>query len=265
MEPEVSIVIVSMNTRDWLRQCLDSLIASDDVAQEVVVVDNISEDGSPEMVRAEFPQVRLVRNQEQYGFSQNNNIGARKCHAPILLFLNPDTQVLAGSLRTMLDIIATSPGYGVFGGRLLDADEQVERSTGAFPTFLSVFLDRFLETAVPLRPLFNGRSQRHYLGYDAERQVDWITGAYFWIRRDLLEMLGGWDNDFFMYYEDADLCYRAAQDGYGTLYVPQSTIYHYHNKTPIDRPRRKKLMKEGFRNFARKHYGSVARWLSRFR
>lgn len=264
MTPELSIVIVSMNTRDWLHQCLTSLAAHTDVIQEVIVVDNVSHDGSADMVEEEFPRVELIRNQEQHGFSQNNNIGAEMSTAPVLLFLNPDTKVPEGSLRRMLDVVASRPECGVFGGRLLDDQEMVELSTGAFPTVHSIVIDKLLSSAAPMRLLLSGLSQRHYRGYDTMRLVDWITGAYFWIRRELLETVGGWDSDFFMYCEDADLCYRTRKAGYRTLYVPQSTIYHFHNKTPMAQQRRKALMKEGFRIFARKHYGPLTRWLAKF-
>jgi len=263
MELEVSIVTVSMDTRDWLRQCLNSLYADDEVAKEIIVVENCSEDGSAEMVRQEFPQVHLIGNDRPFGFPHNNNTGAQASSAPVLLFLNPDTKVLEGSLRQMLEVIRAEPECGVFGGKLLNGEGNIERSTGTFPTLLSVFLDRLLRTAAPLRPLLDRYSQRHYRGYDSMRRIDWVTGAYFWIRRDLLNSVGGWDSDFFMYYEDADLCYRIRQAGYRTLYVPQSVIYHYHNKTPLDQQRRKALMKEGFRNFARKHHGPVTRWFAR--
>ena len=264
MAPDLSIVIVSMNTRDWLHQCLTSLAANSDVTREVIVVDNVSHDGSADMVEKEFPEVKLTRNQEQYGFSQNNNIGAKVSTAPVLLFLNPDTKVPKGSLRRMLEVVASRLECGVFGGRLLDDWETVELSTGAFPTVPSIVIDKLLSSATPMRPLLNGFSQRHYLGYDTMHLVDWITGAYFWIRRELLESIGGWDSNFFMYCEDADLCYRARKAGYRTLYVPQSTIYHFHNKTPMSLQRRRELNKEGFRIFAQKHYGPITRWLAKF-
>jgi GT2 family glycosyltransferase len=255
--PELAIVIVGMNTREWVRGSLSSLRAHGEIALEIVVVDNCSEDGSCEMIESEFPEVKLVRNTALYGFAQNNNIGAAQTSAPLLLFLNPDTEVPAGSLRAMLDVIAREKGCGIFGGKLFDADGEVERSVGRYPTLTSLFCDRLLSACSPLRPLLDRFSQRHYLHYERERPVQWTTGAYLWIRRSVLDELGGWDGEIFMYGEDADLCYRSWRAGYATLYAPSSTAFHYHNKTPIDRTRRKRLLREGLTLYAKKHYGAL--------
>lgn len=257
MTPELAIVIVGMNTHDWVRGCLHSLRAHAEVALEIVVVDNCSEDGSCEMIEREFPQVKLIRNEQLFGFAQNNNIGSAHTSAPLLLFLNPDTEVPAGSLRVMLDIIEREDRYGIFGGKLFDAEDEVERSVGTYPTLTSLFCDRLLAAFPPLRPVLDRFSQRHYLHYEREREVQWTTGAYLWIRRSVLDKLGGWDGEIFMYGEDADLCYRSRGAGYPVLYAPRSTAYHYHNKTPIDRSRRKRLLREGLTLYARKHYGAL--------
>jgi GT2 family glycosyltransferase len=238
---ELAIVIVGMNTRDWVRGCLQSLREHGDVALEIVVVDNCSEDGSCEMIERDFPEATLVRNRQIYGFAQNNNIGAAQTSAPLLLFLNPDTEVPSGALRAMLDVVERQPNCGIFGGQLFDADQQMERSVGAFPTLTSLLLDRLLGS------LF----------------VAWTTGAYLWIRRDVFDALDGWDDDIFMYGEDADLCYRSFQLGRPVFYAPSSKIYHYHNKVPIDRARRKRLLREGLTAFAGKHYGPLRHRLYR--
>lgn len=262
MVPELSIVIVSYNTRDWLRQCLESLRADAEVAKEIIVVENCSEDGSAELVRQEFPQVKLLCNEQPRGFAANNEIGARSSCAPLLLFLNPDTQVPPGSLRAMLEAMAQHLDCGIFGSRLLDGEGKLERSVGRFPTLTSICLDRLLEYLQFLQPLLERYSQRHYLGYGALRQVDWVTGACLWIRREALARAGGWDGThFFMYYEDVDLCYRARQAGYRALYAPQSAIFHFRNKAPVDHCRRKALMRRGLAAFVHKHYGPTQRWL----
>lgn len=257
MAAEVSIVIVNTNTSDWLKPCLQSLRANDDVDKQVIVVENLSDDGSEEMVRSEFPEVELACNSERYGFSKNNNIGARQASAPLLLFLNPDTEMPPGSLRRMVDAIAAERQYGVFGFKIFDADGEIERSTGAFPTLVSVFLDKALEHVGFARPFLQRFAQRHYLGYDRRRVVDWVTGACLWIRQDLFERIGGWDADIFLYYEDADLCYRALQEGAQTLYLPDVFMYHYHNKTPMAQKKRKRLMVNGLHIFVGKHYGTL--------
>lgn len=257
-QPEVSVIIINTNTCDWLEPCLRSLRANDDVKAQVIVVENKSDDASEEMVRQHFPEVELICNDERYGFSKNNNIGAEYAEAPLLLFLNPDTEMPQGSLRRMVDAVnAEGPKYGIFGFKIFDADQLIERSTGAFPTLVSVFLDKTLEHARFLQPLLQRFSQRHFLGYDRRREVDWVTGACLWIRRDVFERVGGWDSNIFLYYEDADLCYRVRQEGLRSLYMSDVSMFHYHNKTPMALKRRKQLMVNGLHIFVGKHYGSL--------
>ena len=258
--PEVSIVIVNTNTREYVRQCLTSIRDNGDVDAEVIVIENASEDGSGEMLK-QFPEARVIANEEKLGFSQNNNLGAEVGTAPLLLFLNPDTETPPGSLRAMLDIIASEPEVAVFGGRCLDADGETERSTGRDPTLTSLALDRLLTSAPPLQPLLERFSQRHYRGYEIDRDVDWVTGAYLWIRTEVFHRIGGWDSSITLYYEDTDLCRRVRDAGFRVRYTSASTINHYHNKTPMVSAHRKKLMRNGLHIFIRKHYGPFRRWL----
>ncbi|MSR81447.1 MAG: glycosyltransferase family 2 protein [Candidatus Latescibacteria bacterium] len=258
MTPELSIIIVSHNARQWLGQCLGSLHAHSEVAAEVIVVENCSDDGSGELVREQFPEVKLLCNAQRLGFAANNQIGALASSAPLLLFLNPDTEVPPGSLRAMLEVVARHPECGVFGSRLLDGEGEVERSVGRFPTLVSIFLDRLLQSLPLFQPALDHYSQRHYRGYEDQRNVDWVTGAALWIRRETLSRAGGWDGEhFFMYYEDVDLCYRARQAGFKVRYIPQSELFHYHNKAPVDPCQRKTWMRQSQGIFMRKHYGPL--------
>ena len=258
--PEVSIVIVNHNTREYLRQCLLSIRQNLDVDVEVIVVENASEDRSEEVLQ-EFAEIRVLANKERLGFSENNNLGAAMATAPVLLFLNPDTETPPGSLRIMLDTIRREPNIAVFGGRCLDADGATEYSTGRDPTLAGIAIDRILALAPPLRPLLQRFSQRYYRGYQRDRDVDWVTGAYLWIRAEIFEQIGGWDSSIALYYEDIDLCHRVRDSGWGVRYVHASTIYHYRNKTPMLPEHRKRLMRNGLHIFIRKHYGPFRRWL----
>lgn len=262
MTPELSIIIVSHNARQWLGQCLGSLRAHPEVAAEIIVVENLSDDGSAELVRQQFPEVKLLCNVQRQGFAANNQTGALASSAPLLLFLNPDTEVPPGQLQALMAVAAHHPECGVFGSRLLDGEGGVERSAGRFPTLISIGLDRLLQHLPLLQPLLERFAQRHFGSFAQERYVDWVTGAALWIRRQTLEQAGGWDGEhFFMYYEDVDLCYRARRTGCRVLFAPQSELYHYRNKAPVDPGRRKTLMRRGLHAFARQHYGPARRWL----
>ena len=257
---EVSIVIVNHNTKEYLRQCLSSVRENTDVDAEVIVVENASKDGTEDFLR-EFPEIRLLVNKQRLGFGRNNNLGAEASTSPLLLFLNPDTVTPPGSLRAMLDAMAREPESAVFGGRCLDATGVTERSTGRDPTLSGIAADRILASVPSIWPLLHLVSHRHYAGYERDRDVHWVTGAYLWIRAEIFRRLGGWDSSISMYYEDADLCRRVRDAGFGVRYIHSSTICHFRGKTRIPPKRRKEMMRTGLHIFVRKHYGPFRRWL----
>ena len=258
--PEVSIVIVNHNTKEYLRHCLSSLRQNADVDAEIIVVENASPGGTQDIPQ-EFPEIRLLVNKQRLGFARNNNLGAEASTAPILLFLNPDTITPPGGLRAMLDVIAREPHTAVFGGRCLDPNGAIERSTGRDPTLSGILADRILTFLPPIWPVLHPLSHRHYSGFERDRDVDWVTGAYFWIRAEIFHGLGGWDSSIDMYYEDADLCRRVRDAGHGVRYIHSSTIYHHRGKTPISTDHRKEMMRTSLHIFLRKHYGPLRRWL----
>ena len=264
MSARLAIIIVNYNTRDWLSQCLRSLYAQD-MAQEVeiVVVDSASTDDSVDMVRRDFPCYTLIASKENLGFGRGNNLGAARITAPILLFLNPDTRVTDGALAELLLFMDQHPQYGAAGGRIYDGEGQQELSAGTWPTLLSLILDRVLVSF----PSLCGRLEHlahHYWEYEKQREVGWVTGAYLCIRRDLFEQLSGFDPAIFMYYEDVELCYRVWASGSRVCYFPGASIIHYRNKAPVLPRHRKRRIREGLRQFARKHYAwghhGTTRW-----
>jgi GT2 family glycosyltransferase len=254
MQPRLSIVIVNTNTRDWLDGCLASL-QSQDIFDElqVVVVENASTDGSAEMVRENYDFVHLVQLDETVGFGSANNAGSKHCTAPILLFLNQDTIVHEASLSTFLgELERVKDRWSTAGGLIYDGNGDLERSTGADPGIVSFFLNRFLGIVSPLRGALGGLSYQHWGGYDRERTVNWVTGAYLWIKRDVFEALNGFDENIFLYCEDVDLCYRARKLGGECIYFPTGSIVHYRSKAPVKRSR-KVMQRENLAYLARKH------------
>ena len=254
MSVRLAIVIVNFNARDWLEKCLRTIYEQDIVEElEIVVVDCASTDDSVDVVRREFPSCKLIASEENLGFGRGNNIGAAQSSAPMLLFLNPDTEVSKGALAELLTFMERNPQYGAAGGRIYDGDGALERSAGIWPTLFSLILDRLLvrwpALRNPLEPLAH-----HYWDYDEQRDVGWVTGAYLWVRRDLFERLEGFDRDIFMYYEDVDLCYRIWEHGGRICFFPGASIIHYRNKAPIQDRRRKHMMYHGLHQFASKHY-----------
>ena len=261
--PLLSVIIVSVNTGKWIQLCLESLQKQSIFESlEVVVVDNGSSDGSAETLRRKFPIIKLVRLDKTVGFGQANNIGARQSRAPILLFLNPDTTLCEDSLSPILARFEDHPRCGVAGGLVLDDRGRLERSVGSLPSLFSMGLGRLLRYLPPARPILGRFSNQHWTGYDRPHQVKWITGAYLWIRREVYNRVEGFDEGFFMYCEDVDLCYRVGQLGFQCWFFPEGPIVHYGGKSPVLRPR-KKMLFESLCYFAERHYKSPRYWLTR--
>lgn len=228
-DPGVAIIIVNWKVRELLRACLRSVAKHfDDGLRdgEIIVVDNDSRDGSVEMVRAEFPQVRLLANDANVGFGAANNQALALTGAARIVLLNPDTLVRDDALSTMLRALDAEPGIGVVGCRLLNADGSLQRWTaGAFPSLANVashylFLDRILPRALRAAPLYLDGDIGH------AQDVGWVSGACMAIRR---EALSGrlFDPRFFMYAEDMELCRRLHEAGWRVRYEPRASIVHY--------------------------------------
>lgn len=232
--PDVSIIIVSWNVRDLLRDCLGAVeegLAQGQLAGEVIVVDNDSHDDSPGMVRTQFPAVRLIVNPTNLGFTKGNNQGLRESRGRYVLLLNPDTRVTPSSVRDMVDYLDAHPAVGVVGPRLLFPDGTVQSSRRRFPTMATGFLE-----STPLQRFFadNVVLRRYYVTdrspYD-EQEVDWLVGACLMVRRAAWERVGLLDEGFFMYSEELDWCRRLKADGWRVVYLPWSRVVHYEAKS----------------------------------
>jgi GT2 family glycosyltransferase len=227
----LSIVIVSWNVREDLRECLQSLLREEGSRLEsgeieIIVVDNASTDGTAEMVNLEFPQVKLLVNSQNLGYTKANNIGINHSRGKYILLLNPDTIVHQGALQALIDCAESHPEAGIIGAKLLNPDGSVQRSARSFPDIgAGLFRNTFLGRLFPNNPFV-----RRYLltdfGYDEVREVDWVSGAAMLVRRDLIERIGGLDERFWAYCEDVDLCWRAWQAGYKVLFCPNAVITH---------------------------------------
>lgn len=223
----LSISIVNWNACEELRLALRSIFEKPpQLPYEVIVFDNASCDGSVEMIQEEFPQVRLLRSHENLGFARAHNRAMQQAQGRYLLVLNPDTQVMGDALQKLLEFADANPQVGIIGPQLLNPDGSLQYSCRHFPDPVAAI---FRNT--PLGRLFpHNRYTRHYLMTDWDhqtiREVDWVSGAAMLIRRELIEQIGLFDERFFMYCEDMDLCYRAWQAGWKVLYYPEAVIVH---------------------------------------
>jgi len=227
---DLSVIIVSYNTRRLLDECLASLqtAVSPTNGLEIIVVDNASGDGSVEMVREKYPDVHLIAGEENRGFSAANNLGVRQANGRVLLFLNSDTVVSAEALVQPLDYLDAHPNVGAITVRLVypNGERDPDNHRG-FPTPWNA-LCHFsgLGRLFPASPRFNGYFQS-YADFEQTHAVPVIAGSFMMMPRAVFDELGGWDETYFFYGEDIDFCYRIHQAGYEIIYYPHVEVLHY--------------------------------------
>ncbi|MCF0207089.1 MAG: glycosyltransferase, partial [Bacteroidales bacterium] len=226
---KLSIVIVNYNVKHFLEQCLNSVFAAAKHCDtEVFVVDNNSVDGSCTMLREKFPQVRLIENKKNYGFSYANNQAIRQAKGEYILLLNPDTVIEEDTLSLVCGFMDSHPDAGGLGVKMIDGKGRyLPESKRGLPTPKVAFYKIFgLSKLFPKSEKF-GKYHLTYLDKDEIHKIDVLSGAFMLLRAETLEKIGLLDETFFMYGEDIDLSYRITQGGYANYYFPKTTIIHY--------------------------------------
>jgi N-acetylglucosaminyl-diphospho-decaprenol L-rhamnosyltransferase len=261
---DLSIVILSWNVRDLLRQCLESVASGRPLSAnhpplvtEIIVVDNASSDGSVEMVRAEFAAVRLIANQTNRGYTGGNNDGIAAATGRYVMILNPDTRVLDDALAAMVAYADAHPDVGVVGPQLLNPDGGVQSSRRRFPTLMTgLFESTWLQPLAPRDVL-----RRYYVldrPDDTIQEVDWLFGACFLVRRKVIQQVGTLDEDFFMYSEEMDWCYRMRQAGWKVVYLPEAQVIHYGGKSSDQVAAQRHIYFQTSKvRYFRKHHGAL--------
>jgi GT2 family glycosyltransferase len=230
---ELSVIIVSYNAKDFLRQCLLSVKeASKNINTETFVVDNNSKDGSAELVRSEFPSVKLIINKFNSGFSSANNQALRLASGSFLLLLNPDTIVEKDTFSKCIDFMNNHPDAGALGVRMVNGDGIfLPESKRALPDPLTAFFKSFgVSVLFPKSPFFS----RYYLpgiNNNETSLTEVISGAFMMLRKEALNQAGLLDEDYFMYGEDIDLSYRLLKTDYKNYYFPGTQIIHFKGKS----------------------------------
>lgn len=248
---DMSIVIVGMNNKQYLRQCLESLWTAGLRSRfEVVAIDNGSNDGSQAMLSEEFPAVRLIQNETNVGLSRASNQGLAVATGRHLLLLNDDTIVNAASLDAMVEFLDHNPGVGAVGGRLLNGDGSFQAGYDRFPTLM----DEFCIASGLSRLGCGGHSTGEH---DTEvKPVDWLGSACLLLRREALEDAGLLDEEFFIYGDEVDLQYRFKRKGWLVYYLPAVYTVHFGGKS-MNRWRRRRMVYRGKMLFYRKNYGPL--------
>jgi GT2 family glycosyltransferase len=249
--PALSVIVVSWNVRDLLRDCLLALpAATAGLVAEVIVVDNASDDGSAEMVEAAFPRVMLLRNDANVGFARANNRGMAAARGRHLVLLNSDTVAHPNSITDMVRFLDERPRAGAASPRLLRPDGTPQPyAFGDDPT------PRYL-----LRRALAHKRRRHLHDWDAGEPIEagWVSGACLVARREAVEQVGGLDERIFMYFEDNDWCRRMRLRGWEVWYNPRAEITHIGGAGLNQNPRARAAYYESLAYFYRKHYGPIA-------
>jgi GT2 family glycosyltransferase len=256
VQPDVSIIFVSWNTRDLLTACLNSLPdACPGISYDTWVIDNGSTDGSIEAIRQNYPAVQLIVNSSNVGFAAANNQGMRQATGRYALLLNSDTVAPPGSISELVQFADATPQAGIVGAMLLNPDGSFQASYAEFPSLLSEFLS---VSGLGSRFLF-----RNYPSYGLEhsrttRKVGYIPGACMLARREAIAEVGMMDEGYFMYSEENDWCLRMARAGWETWYRPEAPIIHYGGQST--RQRKHAMVQALYRSkvrYFRKHHGPL--------
>jgi len=250
---DLSIIIVSWNCRERLKENLYFLMQSRDLSHEIFVVDNNSDDATVEMLRSEFPQIHLVANQENLGFAKANNQALRLTQGDFVLLLNPDMKLAPDSLSRAVAWLKAKPEAGVAGFRLLNQAGEIIKQVRCFPTLLDQ-----LAIVLKIPHLIPSVLNKYILAdfdYNHDTEVDSIRGSYFFIRRQTLEKLGYLDERFFLWFEEVDYCRRVWQSGVQVWYSNASQATDYVGKSFQLLPRKKN--KKYFRDSQIKYF---AKW-----
>jgi len=258
----VSIIVVSYNVAALLEECLQSILkrGPDGFEAEIIVVDNASQDSSTKLVRQKFPQVHLIENAHNYGFPRGCNQGLRVARGRYLFFLNPDAKLEAGALGKLVAFMDERPKAGIVGPQLRYPDGSLQPNRRRFPGRGLAFVESTILQRY--RPFKNWSALKSFYGEDkspAETQpVDWLVGAAFMVRREVVDQIGGLDEGFFMYSEELDFCRRAGAQGWQCWYLADAVVTHQEGRSSIQNvPQRHINFQTSKIHYYRKHYGPV--------
>ena len=251
---ELSIIIVNWNTKEYLLPCLREIFErGQGMSREVILIDNGSGDGSGDEVKKSFPSVHVIQNEENLGFAKAVNQGLKTSSGRYILLLNPDTRVKNDTTERLVSFMESCSDAAVAGAQLLNADGSKQNSIANFPSLASELLNKSL-----LRWLFPEKFPGKGRNYSEPFEVDSVIGACMMVRREAMKQVGLLDEDYFLFLEETDWCYRMRKAGWRVYHVPQAEVYHFQGKGAEKEKKRAKV--EYYRSrslFFKKHRGTL--------
>jgi GT2 family glycosyltransferase len=255
---DIAIITVSTNEAHWIRPCLRTVFEQmGDVRADVVVVDNESSDGTPDVVAAEFPAARVVPSRN-HGFSHANNRALMTCDARYVLFLNPDTEIVDGTFAELVAAMDARPDVGLVGVRQINTQGVLDTTIRRFPNALRALGDALSAERLPSRPRWLGERELDPAVYDTEVACDWTSGSFMLVRREAIESAGFLDERYFMYSDETDFCRRIKTAGWDIRHLPLMTIIHHEGKAGV-KPSIESLNAYTRLMYARKHFSPAHR------
>lgn len=225
---DLDIIIVNHNHENYLKKNLSSLFSSTNKKFNVIVVDNTPCQTTADFIKNKYPKVNIIQNKKRQGFARNCNLGIKRSKNKFILISNADIEFTPKSIDRLYLFMIKNPNVGIAGPQLRFPNGKLQFSCRRFPN-----LKTFIVRRTPLRIfLSNSKENKYHLGYDLDHSktqpVDWLLGACFMIRREMIDQIGMFDENYFLYVEDIDLCYRAWKKGWEVWYVPESVMIHHY-------------------------------------
>ncbi len=224
---KLSIIIISYNTKQLLQNALNTIYSQISSQIEIIVVDNDSQDESPQMVKKYFPNVKLIKNKQNLGFSRANNQGIEHSQGEYILLLNSDTLTQKGALQTIIDFMDSNPQVGIASPKLLNGDGSIQPNGGSLPNIVSLISwATFLDDLPLIKHLIPQYHQTHPEFFNSTKPIGWISGAAMVLRRQTLKDIGNLDENIFMYSEDTELCLRAQKANWKIYTIASASVIH---------------------------------------
>jgi len=256
---DVSIIIVAWNVKKLVADCLNSVYdETKGIDFEVIYVDNASEDGSVEMVKEQFPNVRIIENDENKGFIKANNQGIEIAEGRYVLLLNSDTIVLDNAIAKMVKFADAHQEAAVVGCKIVNLDRTLRKTCFMYPSLLNMFLAATYLYKVFPKSKFFGRERMTWWDFNDVREVGAVSGCCSLVRKHAMEQVGLMDEAYFVYGDDSDWCYRFNKNGWKIMFTPEAQIIHYGGQTTSQKARAFRLQMEGSRLIFMKLHRSKA-------